>query len=593
MDVADVMQPFRVDALKSIARQAGIPKTVTRKPELIAALERFMKSDPAGFVERLAPIERNLLAEAVHNNNRIDPAVFSAKYKVDCPVPRRYGDAASLIAMVVVRAEHSSQLETPRTIAALLKPFLEKPAAARPATIEQLPETLDLRADSAHHDATDVRPIHVYSGERTAFLELRRVLQLVHGGKLRVQPKSNRPTPATERAIAASLAEPDFDLELPPEASDKYSLKPGAVRAHVWPVLVQQCGWCKTSGETLRLTKAGREMLQNASPEAFRAGAERLAVDDRFDELNRVNQIRGQTGKGKRWMTCPSKRRDIVFDGLAECPENEWLEFAEAYRFVHATGHRFSVTEDPSILYIADAHYGSIYDSVAVDRQYLRALLFESLATLGMVDVAYVYPHYLWPELGDSWGADDIDYCGRYDGLLYVRLNALGAYCLRLTDQYSPPAADERKLFTVLPNREIAVTGANDLLPGDASMLELFASRQSDRLWRIDPQRLLDYVETGGLLEDVLRFVEEHAAEGIPETVRVFFNDFQAKAGAILGAEDASLIEFADPAVAALVAHDARAGKLCLPAGPRHVAVSKKNERAFRTALKKLGYVLP
>ena len=94
-------------------------------------------------------------------------------------------------------------------------------------------------------------------------------------------------------------------------------------------------------------------------------------------------------------MTCPSKRRDIVFDGLAECPENEWLEFAEAYRFVHATGHRFAVTENPSFLYIADAHYGSIYDSVAVDRQYLRALLLESLATLGMVDVAYVYPHYL------------------------------------------------------------------------------------------------------------------------------------------------------------------------------------------------------
>ena len=53
MDAPDVMQSFRVDALKSIARQAGIPKTVMRKPELIAALDRFMKSDPAGFVERL------------------------------------------------------------------------------------------------------------------------------------------------------------------------------------------------------------------------------------------------------------------------------------------------------------------------------------------------------------------------------------------------------------------------------------------------------------------------------------------------------------------------------------------------------------
>ena len=45
--------------------------------------------------------------------------------------------------------------------------------------------------------------------------------------------------------------------------------------------------------------------------------------------------------------------------------------------------------------------------------------------------------------------------------------------------------------------------------------------------------------------------------------------------------------------VAALVAHDSKAGKLCLWSGERHVAVAKTNERAFRTAVKKLGYVLP
>jgi hypothetical protein len=34
-------------------------------------------------------------------------------------------------------------------------------------------------------------------------------------------------------------------------------------------------------------------------------------------------------------------------------------------------------------------------------------------------------------------------------------------------------------------------------------------------------------------------------------------------------------------------------GPLCLPAGERHVALAKANERAFRSAIKKLGYVLP
>jgi len=64
----------------------------------------------------------------------------------------------------------------------------------------------------------------------------------------------------------------------------------------------------------------------------------------------------------------------------------------------------------------------------------MRAFLFESLATLGLIDFAYTYPHSLWPELGDSWGIDELSFCGRYDGLLYVRLNALGAYCLGMAN---------------------------------------------------------------------------------------------------------------------------------------------------------------
>jgi hypothetical protein len=50
-------------------------------------------------------------------------------------------------------------------------------------------------------------------------------------------------------------------------------------------------------------------------------------------------------------------------------------------------------------------------------------LFLESLATLGLLDVAYVYPHHLWPEFSGHWGTDDLCFCGRYDGLLYARPN--------------------------------------------------------------------------------------------------------------------------------------------------------------------------
>ena len=162
-----------------------------------------------------------------------------------------------------------------------------------------------------------------------------------------------------------------------------------------------------------------------------------------------------------------------------------------------------------------------------------------------------------------------------------------------MSDHYTPPAAQKRNLFTLLPNREIAVVGWHQLLPGDVSMLELFAKKKSDHVWCIDRQLILDHLECGGSLDDISRFLAESAAEGIPNTIRVFFDDLKAKAGAVVNTVEAWLVEFQDPAVAALVAHDSKVRKLCLLAGERHVAVAKTNERAFRTAVKKLGYVLP
>ena len=112
-------------------------------------------------------------------------------------------------------------------------------------------------------------------------------------------------------------------------------------------------------------------------------------------------------------------------------------------------------------------------------------------------------------------------------------------------------------------------------------MLELFASQQSDRLWRIDPQRLLNYLRRADCWRTCCGSVEEHAAEGIPETVGASSTSSRRSRGHS-GHEDGSLIEFSPiPAVAAIWALTDAGGRVCLPAGPRHVAVSKKMSRRF------------
>ena len=124
-------------------------------------------------------------------------------------------------------------------------------------------------------------------------------------------------------------------------------------------------------------------------------------------------------------------------------------------------------------------------------------------------------------------------------------------------------------------------------------MLELFCKKRSDRVWRLDPQHILSFVENGGATSEVERFLEQNSAVPIPETVRVFFADLTVKTDIVAGTQDALLVELKDAHTAALIANDTKTRKYCYLAGERHLAVIKRNEKAFRTALKKLGYVLP
>ena len=157
-----------------------------------------------------------------------------------------------------------------------------------------------------------------------------------------------------------------------------------------------------------------------------------------------------------------------------------------------------------------------------------------SLAQLGVLDIAHIPPSYGWPALKDHWGLDDMAFCGRYDGLLYVRVNALGAYCQDLLPAYEPPPPEKRRLFTVLANREIDVCQSEALLSADRSMLEQCAVPVSDQVWRIDEDRLLRYLETGDL-DDVVGYLTDNSVEPLPHLVEVFLSDVRRKLNAVVG----------------------------------------------------------
>jgi hypothetical protein len=204
--------------------------------------------------------------------------------------------------------------------------------------------------------------------------------------------------------------------------------------------------------------------------------------------------------------------------------------------------------------------------------------------------VAYVLPAGVRPDYGDMWGTDDLPFFSRYDGLVYFRLTALGAYCLGVTDEYTPAIPEPAQVLKVLPNLEVAAVGRLD--PGDRFTLDLYARQQSDAVWRLDRGRLLEALEAGHRVAEFCEFLEARSAEELPEAASRFLAETQERAGRIRDAGQAWLIECSDPELAALIARDSRTKQHCLLAGERHVAVTAGSENAFKRALNTLGYCI-
>jgi hypothetical protein len=162
---------------------------------------------------------------------------------------------------------------------------------------------------------------------------------------------------------------------------------------------------------------------------------------------------------------------------------------------MQAAAFSFEVTRDPWDLYLVDPQYGSLgyassHDWDILQERYLLAFLFEYAATLGLIDVAYTEPEGARPDFYDLWGADDIGYLSRYDGLVSFRLNPLGAYCLGLADEYTASRIEAKSSITALPSLQLNVSG--ELSPDESLLLETYAEKESDKVWRLSREKVWD-----------------------------------------------------------------------------------------------------
>ncbi len=598
LDVA-VSEFMNAEDLKRLCALTG-ERLPTRKADLAQVIIRHLEGERIRSVwQCLDEIQRAAVAEVVHSSS---PQFFSDRFRAKYGHVPNWGSADNYS-----YGHNPSALcfffygtgIMPDDIKVRLKAFVPPPTENKVQFLEQLPTMYDRpfkrwnAKTKKEERGTEPIPLTVRESERPAQRELFSVLRLVDAGKVAVSNKTRRASSETIDVITAVLDGGDYYPFVRPQ-NEWYDENAGPMRAFAWPLLIQAGGLVQLSGSKLQLTRAGRKALAESAVETLKTLWEKWSDTTLFDELSRIECVKGQSGKGKHGLTAAAARREAISKAFTKCPIERWISTAELLRFLHATESDFAVSRNPWSLYICELQYGSLgHDGAAdiLEERYMLCLLFEYAATLGLIDVAFIPPAGSRDDYHDLWGTDDLSFFSRYDGLMFFRVNALGAYCLGVTQSYMSTPLELKQVLRVLPNLEIAAIGA-DLDHSDRLALDAYAVRTSDLIWRLEPRKLLEATEGGSSVKEVREFLSARSGAPLPGTVTRLLEDVSDRSARVQDRGLARLIECADAALAALIANDARTRKHCLRAGECHLVVPAGSETAFRRGLRDLGYLV-
>jgi hypothetical protein len=572
---------FTVDQLKQFSSLLPDATLVGRKDELVAAvMQQYQSLGLSSLWRRLDELEQAAVAESLYSiSGYFDAHKFHAKYgrSAAFSVKAERRDRPSLLSLFLFHEEGGRCV--PLDLRDPLKAFVGAPKPASLKTVETLPET------------SDASSFVVRGMESEALGDLPRVLRLIEQGKVKVSDKSRLPGAATTQFLASQLSNGDFYVE--PPKKNAWDQEIGAIKAFAWPMLLQAGGLTQQDGAKLALSRAGLKALSAPPAEVLRGLWNKWLKNTLLDEFNRVDVIKGQKGKG-RVMAAITPRRAAIDEALGHCPVGDWIKVDELGRFMRAEDLDFSVCHDPWRLYIGDAHYGALgyqgfHDWEILQLRYLLAVLFEYAAPLGMIDVAYIDPEDARKDFRGLWGIDDLRFLSRYDGLAYIRLTELGAYCLGLRDTYTPCRPPSTLRLSILPSLHIRATDGQPVME-ESTLLETWAIRETETVWRLDRTRAVAAVEQGHDIALLHHFLIAGEDQPLPDSVEAFIKAVAQQGGALKTAASALLLECASADIARQIAEHKETAKLCLPAGPRHLAVRTDQAEKFRAALHILGF---
>ena len=159
--------------------------------------------------------------------------------------------------------------------------------------------------------------------EGGALAEVLALLRLAEQGKLGATAKTGMPTASSRNTILECLSDGDFypdEIANPPDQKDWQQVI-GDIKPVGWVRLLQSAGYLDSGKAKSKLTPAGIKALAKPPAEIIAHLWKSWLSTNKFDEFNRIDEIKGQMSKGH--MTAKPPRRQAIVDALTNCPASE------------------------------------------------------------------------------------------------------------------------------------------------------------------------------------------------------------------------------------------------------------------------------
>lgn len=591
MQFKEVVNFVSVPELKNRVEKFPVRGSIpTRKAELTSFALKLSTSGTSllEYWDTLDTSEKRALQEAVHTHDGfLDEEFFVAKYKQPHPKLVRQGyyasaaDDARLLTCFYPRQRYGLPEIIPEEILSSLKKVLPRPEEYGIDTTEKLPTTIKLHTVRG----TDEARLTEYLSSQYSEIELHALINLVKQRAIKISEKTGNPSKAQINKLTAVVTD-YYDAD---SNSEDHVVE--GIKIHGWLQILRAASWINVKNGVLHIRESKYNYGQ-AAHEVLSVLFNDWLQKSEQDELSRINHIKGQSGKGKKYLTELTLRRKSIAATLARCPVEKWIAVDEFLDLIVINKNFVPVSVRPDNFYIGDAHYGRIYDNNLPWTRYNLCLLMEYIATLGIIDIAYADPDYVRGDLSDDWGSTDMGSLSRYDGLQYIRLTKLGAWIVGQSDSYVPSKLEEVTKANMMPDGRLCFQN----LPQSKETLFLstYANEISPNSWQLCQEKMISYLETGSELNDLQAFIAERDPQPfLPDEIESLFKKLQKNKQAVVSEGKVLLLTCSSKKVAQQISDIPELKAWCKRLGDTQLIIPINKENLFRKTIHQLHYAMP